>query len=317
VLTSGGDAPGMNAAIRAVVRTACGRDMQVTGVRHGYEGLIEGSMEPLSTRDVSNIIQRGGTILGTSRSPAFRTREGRESAHANLVERGVEGLVVIGGNGSYLGASDLHRDFGVPVIGLPGTIDNDVRGTDYTIGFNTAVNTALESIDRIRDTAFSHDRAFFIEVMGRKSGAIALASGIAGGAEAVLIPERKEDLNAFCRMLGEMSQRGKRSLIVVVAEGDQTGGAHALAERVQRETGIEGRVTILGHIQRGGTPTAFDRILASRMGVSAIDALQDGEEHAMIGIRGGRMVVSPLDLATEADDLRIEELLRVCRELAH
>ena len=317
VLTSGGDAPGMNAAVRAVVRTAAAAGVRVTGVADGYQGLLDGAFSDLTTRSVSSVIQLGGTLLGTSRCPGFHEPEGRAQAFGALKRRGVEGLVVIGGNGSYQGAIIFHREHGLPVMGLPGTIDNDVVSTNFTIGFDTAVNTAIQAIDRIRDTAHSLDRAFFIEVMGRKSGAIAVASAIAGGAEAVLVPEEQEPLARVLDRLREASARGKRSLVVVVAEGALAGGAQELAHAAEAELGIKGRVTVLGHVQRGGSPTALDRILASRMGVAAVRGLIAGERFTQVVVRGGQIELRPLDEATPVQDALRAELLDVCRELAH
>lgn len=316
VLTSGGDAPGMNAAIRAVVRSACGRGWRVDGVQDGYQGLVDGAFRPLGTRDVSNIIQLGGTILGTSRCARFETPEGRAEAMDNLRNHGVDALVVIGGNGSYQGAVVLHREHGFPVIGLPGTIDNDILGTNFTLGFDTAINTAIGAIDRIRDTANSLDRAFVIEVMGRRSGAIAITSAIAGGAEEVLVPERSGKEDAVLDRIRAAHARGKRSLIIVVAEGDASGRGAPFGERLKRELGISVRVTVLGHIQRGGSPTAFDRVLGSRMGVAAIKGLEAGETFAKVCIRGNSIVLAPLDETLKVQDALRAELLDVCHELA-
>jgi len=276
LLTSGGDAPGMNAAIRAVVRHALGRSLEVVGVRRGYAGLLAGELQPLTRAGVANIIQRGGTVLGTSRSAEFMQPEGRARAAAVLRGAGIEGLVVIGGDGTLHGATLLAEEHGVPVAGVPGTIDNDVYGTDFTIGFDTAVNTALEAIDRIRDTAASHERLFLVEVMGRTCGDIALGVGVAGGAEDVLLPEAPRDLLDLAAELRHSWERGKRSSIIVVSESGEQGRSFRLAEEVGRLTGLEPRVCILGHIQRGGTPMARDRVLASRLGAAAVDILLDG-----------------------------------------
>src|SRR6266446_1838331 len=276
VLTSGGDAPGMNAAIRAVVRHALGRSLEVVGIRRGYSGLLAGELQPLTRAGVANILQRGGTILGTSRSEEFRTKEGRARAAAVLRGAAIEGLVVIGGEGTFHGASLLAEEQAVAVAGVPGTIDNDVYGTDFTIGFDTAINTALEAIDRIRDTAASHERLFLVEVMGRTSGDIALGVGVAGGAEDVLIPEIPTDLIAVGHELRQSWQRGKRSRIIVVAESGEQGRVFRVADEIRELTGLEPRVCVLGHIQRGGTPTARDRILASRLGAAAVDVLLEG-----------------------------------------
>ncbi|RTI40977.1 6-phosphofructokinase, partial [Thermus scotoductus] len=273
VFTSGGDAPGMNAAIRAVVRQAYALGLEVIGIRRGYAGMILGEMVPLGVRDVANILQRGGTVLLTARSQEFLTEEGRAKAAEKLKAAGIEGLVAIGGDGTFRGAMRLLEEHKVPVVGVPGTIDNDLYGTDYTIGFDTAVNTALEAIDRIRDTAASHERVFFIEVMGRSSGFIALDVGLAGGAEVIAVPEEPVDPKTIAEGLMESLRRGKSSSIVVVAEGAYPGGAAGLLAAIQEHVRVEARVTVLGHIQRGGSPTAKDRILASRLGAAAVEAL--------------------------------------------
>ncbi|WP_126210116.1 6-phosphofructokinase, partial [Thermus scotoductus] len=266
VFTSGGDAPGMNAAIRAVVRQAYALGLEVIGIRRGYAGMILGEMVPLGVRDVANILQRGGTVLLTARSQEFLTEEGRAKAAEKLKAAGIEGLVAIGGDGTFRGAMRLLEEHKVPVVGVPGTIDNDLYGTDYTIGFDTAVNTALEAIDRIRDTAASHERVFFIEVMGRSSGFIALDVGLAGGAEVIAVPEEPVDPKTIAEGLMESLRRGKSSSIVVVAEGAYPGGAAGLLAAIQEHVRVEARVTVLGHIQRGGSPPAQDRFLASRPG---------------------------------------------------
>lgn len=294
VLTSGGDAPGMNAATRAVVRTAIVNGLSVTGIMRGYTGLITGDFELLQARSVSNIVQRGGTVLKTSRCEEFLEPEGRAQAAAHMTRAGIDGLVAIGGDGTFRGLRDLSVEHGVRCVGVPGTIDNDVYGTDFTIGFDTAVNTALESIDKIRDTAASHDRVFFIEVMGRNCGAIALEVGVAGGAEAVLIPEVESDIGRLCDILREGRRGGKTSFIIVVAEGAYAGGAHAVSDLVSDRLGIEGRVSVLGHVQRGGSPTASDRALASRMGRSAVEALVSGSTDIMVGVHCGAMTLVPL-----------------------
>jgi len=294
VLTSGGDAPGMNAAIRAVVRTAIARELEVTGVIRGYTGLIAGDFTPLKARSVSNIIQLGGTILKTSRSAEFLTPEGRAKAAARLASAGIDGLIAIGGDGTFRGLTALATEHGTRCIGIPGTIDNDVYGTDFTIGFDTAANTALESIDKIRDTAASLERIFFIEVMGRKCGALALEVGVSGGAEQILIPEIPVDLDGLCRLLEDGRRRGKTSYIIVVAEGALDGGARAAAESVKARLGIDYRVSILGHVQRGGSPTSFDRALASRLGKAAVEALVAGEAGKMVGMVCGRPSLVPL-----------------------
>ena len=295
VLTSGGDAPGMNACIRAVVRTAIYHDLEVVGVRRGYAGLIEGDMVEMNVSSVSNVIQRGGTILKTARSEEFKTPEGRARAAGNLREWGIDGLVVIGGDGTYRGADYLNKEWDIAVVGAPGTIDNDICGTDFTIGYDTAINVALDAVDRIRDTAASHERIFFIEVMGRDAGCIALDVGIAGGAEVILIPESQTDIDGMCGVLTRGRERGKTSSIVIVAEGDEAGGAYAIAEKVKVKTGLDYRVTILGHIQRGGSPTVRDRVLASKLGAAAVEALKDGISNVMAGEVNGAVKFTPLE----------------------
>ncbi len=317
VLTSGGDAPGMNAAVRAVVRTGVYNGLEVMGIERGYLGMMEGRMVPLEARSVSGIINRGGTILHTARCLPFKEPEGRTQAAKQLEEHGIDAVVVIGGDGSYRGAQKLHAEHGVPCIGLPGTIDNDIGGTEYTIGFDTALNIAMEAIDRVRDTAASHDRIFFVEVMGRHSGYIAILSGIAGGAEDVLTPEEPTDIDLLVDRMNEARARGKSSMIVVVAEGDDAGDAIAIARQVAEVSDFkDARVTVIGHLQRGGSPTAFDRVLASRMGVAAVEALIEGETGKMVGISREHMVLRPL---SEAWDCRTQfdpKLLRVARILS-
>ncbi len=316
VLTSGGDAPGMNAAIRAVVRVAHTQGVEVVGIRRGYAGMIEGEFQPLGPRDVANIIQRGGTILLTARSKAFMTREGRARAAAHLKDAGIDGLVVIGGDGTFHGAIKLIKEHQIPVVGVPGTIDNDLYGTDYTIGFDTAVNTALEAIDRIRDTAASHGRVFFIEVMGRDAGFIALDVGIAGGAEIIALPEIDVSPKEIAEVITRSAEKGKQSSIVVVAEGAYPGGAEALMRAVAELTGLEGRVTVLGHIQRGGSPTAKDRVLASRLGGAAAEALIGGASGVMLGEVEGEVALTPLHEAVgNRKDIR-RELYELARILA-
>ncbi len=293
VLTSGGDAPGMNAAIRAVVRTAEASGIEVLGVQRGYEGLIYGNFSPLPSRAVANIIQRGGTILETSRSPHFNSEAGRARALENLRYRGAQALVVIGGDGTMAGAAAFARESDVGVMFIPASIDNDIAGTDFSIGFDTAVNTALEAIDRIRDTAFAHVRLFFIEVMGRDSGFIALSVAVGGGAEAVVLPEMKFDIDVLCRRIEESQLRGKRSSIIVVSEGPTTGGAISIANAVKERVGMEARVVVLGHIQRGGAPTARDRLLASRLGTAAIKAIVEGRPPSLVGEDHGEVAYVP------------------------
>ncbi|MFD3005900.1 6-phosphofructokinase [Thermus tengchongensis] len=316
VFTSGGDAPGMNAAIRAVVRQAYALGLEVIGIRRGYAGMILGEMVPLGVRDVANILQRGGTILLTARSQEFLTEEGRAKAAEKLKEAGIEGLVAIGGDGTFRGAMRLLEEHKVPVVGVPGTIDNDLYGTDYTIGFDTAVNTALEAIDRIRDTAASHERVFFIEVMGRDSGFIALDVGLAGGAEVIAVPEEPVDPRAIAEGLLESLRRGKSSSIVVVAEGAYPGGAAGLLAAIREHVPVEARVTVLGHIQRGGSPTAKDRILASRLGAAAVQALAGGTSGVMVGEVEGEVELTPLKEAVERKKDINRALLALSRVLA-
>jgi 6-phosphofructokinase 1 len=290
VLTSGGDAPGMNACIRAIVRTGLYHGLEVFGVERGYQGLIEDWVIPMQSTSVSNIIQRGGTILKTARSIDFRTTDGRIRAYQNLQRHGIEGLVAIGGNGTYMGAQAFFEEFGMPIIGVPGTIDNDLFGTDSTIGFDTAVNTALEAIDRIRDTADSSDRMFFVEVMGRHTGYIALEVGIAGGAEAIVVPEVHTDADHIVTLLQQGWGRKKTSQLVIVAEGDDTGGVFNVVERIKEKVPeLNYRVTVLGHIQRGGSPSANDRVLASRLGAAAVEALLSGRKNEAVGVVNGEI----------------------------
>jgi len=284
----------MNAGIRAVVRSGIDRGLSVFGVYKGYDGLIDDVFVRLRHEDVSNIIQRGGTVLHSARSPRFLTPEGRSSAAASLSGRGVDGLVVIGGDGSFRGADLLSREHGIPVVGVPGTIDNDIWGTDMTIGFDTAVNTALESVDRIRDTAAAHDMLFIIEVMGRTAGFIALEVGIGSGAEAILIPETTTDLERVCEKVRNRLNGGRTSNILVVAEGDEAGTAFDIAAGIERLSGLKSRITVLGHVQRGGSPSATDRVLASKLGWAAVDALMDGAAPCMVGIMAGNVVRHPL-----------------------
>lgn len=284
VFTSGGDAPGMNAALRAVVRAAIYYKKEIYGIMQGYEGMIEGDIVKLGARSVGNIIQRGGTILKTARSKEFRTKEGREKAFLNLKKHGIEALVAIGGDGTFTGLHKLQEEYSIPAICIPGTIDNDIAGTDFTVGFDTATNTAVEAIDKIRDTALSHNRLFFVEVMGRNSGYIAINSGIAGGAVATIIPEETMKLDELFAKLDEGGKTNKKSSLIVVAEGSKLGSAMELAKKVsERNNYFDIKVTILGHLQRGGSPTYFDRVLASRMGVAAIEGLLNGERDVMVG----------------------------------
>ena len=293
VLTSGGDAPGMNAAIRAIVRCAVYRGLEVTGIRRGFSGLINGEFEQFDRRSVANIIQKGGTILETSRCNEMFTVEGRHKAIDALKAEHIDGCIIIGGDGSFRGAQALTEESDIAFIGVPGTIDNDIWGSDYTIGFNTAVNTALDAIDRIRDTASAFERIFFVEVMGRKSGFIALTVGLAGGAEQIIIPEIKIDIEDLCRNLTESFTRGKRSSIIVVAEGNQLEDTINIAKYVEMRLKVESRLCTLGHVQRGGSPTATDRILASVLGIAAVEGLLDGKEGTAAGQINGEVVYTP------------------------
>jgi 6-phosphofructokinase 1 len=314
VLTSGGDAPGMNAAIRGVVRHALGRGLEVVGIRRGFAGLLAGELEPLTRAGVANVIQRGGTLLGTSRSEEFRDPAGRARAAAVLRGGGITGLVVIGGDGTLEGATLLHDEHGIVIAGIPGTIDNDVWGTETTLGFDTAVNTALDAIDRIRDTAASHDRLFLVEVMGRTCADIALAVGVAGGAEDVLLPQDDRDIELLASDLRRSWERGKRSSIVVVAEGGEESRAFVLSRRLEL-AGFEPRVCVLGHIQRGGRPTAHDRILGSRLGAAAVEILLDGET-AVAGEAAGRIVRIGLRDAWERPRPVPDDLVALVKDLA-
>lgn len=317
VLTSGGDAPGMNAAIRAVVRTGIYHGLEVFGIVKGYAGMVENEIIPMHSRSVANIIQRGGTILKTARCKDFYEKEGRKKAYENLKKHGIDGVIVIGGDGSFRGADIFSREHDIPFIGLPGTIDKDIAGTDFTIGFDTAVNTAVEAIDKIRDTADAHDRLFIIEVMGRDAGYIALHSGIATGAENILIPERKTDIEELVNSLQEKEKRKKLVNLVVVAEGDNFGGADDVAKVIRERIPLADiRVCILGHIQRGGAPSCLDRLLASRMGYHAVECLIEGKFNVMIGIMNNKMHYTPLEKAVKAKQRISEEWIRIVKILA-
>ena len=310
ILTSGGDSPGMNAAIRAVTRAAIFAGWKVYGIYRGYEGLIHGEMKEFTSESVSNTIQRGGTILKSARSDDFLTVEGRVKAYENLRKHHIDALVVIGGNGSLSGAQDLAREHDVTVIGLPGTIDNDLYGTDSTIGYDTALNTIVDCVDKIRDTATSHDRIFFVEVMGRDAGFLAQNSAIAAGAEAAIIPEDRTDIDQLAQFIGRGIRKSKNSSIVLVSEKD--GGAMHYAERVRTEyPEFDVRVTILGHLQRGGRPTAYDRILASRLGVAAIEALKEGQRNIMVGVKNDQIVYVPIARAVKINRPIEKELINV------
>ena len=316
VLTSGGDSPGMNAAIRAVVRSGIYYGMEVYGVMRGYSGLYEGDIFKMESKSVANIIQRGGTILKTARCKEFYTPEGRKKAYENLKKLGIEGLVIIGGDGSFRGAQIFSTEYDIPCIGLPGTIDKDIAGTDFTIGFDTAVNTAVQAIDKVRDTADAHDRLFIIEVMGRDSGYIALHSGIATGAENILIPEKKTDVEEIVTALKEKHGRKKLVNIIVVAEGEQFGATELGRVITERIPGQEVRVCILGHIQRGGSPTCLDRLIASRMGYAAVECLMEGRFNVFVGIVNNRMNYISLDQAIKKKQKVNEEWMKIVKILS-
>ena len=317
VLTSGGDSPGMNAAIRAVVRTGVYYGLEVYGIMRGYQGLIENDIFKMESRSVANIIQRGGTILKTARCKIFHKPEGRQQAYDILKSRGIDGLVIIGGDGSFRGAVEFSKEFDIPCIGLAGTIDKDILGTDFTIGFDTAVNTAVEAIDKIRDTADAHDRLFIIEVMGRDAGYIALHSGIATGAENILIPERKTDMEDLIQSLQEKEKRKKLVNLIVVAEGDEFGGADEVAKEVKsRLPSVETRVCILGHIQRGGAPTCLDRLIASRMGYHAVESLIQGRHNVFVGILNNKINYVPLEKVGKRKGTVSDEWMRIVKILA-
>lgn len=316
VLTSGGDAPGMNAAIRAVVRTGIFYKLEVYGIKRGFQGMIDNDIFKMESTSVANIIQRGGTILKTARCKDFFTVEGRKKAFKNLKKHGINGLVIIGGDGSFRGAQIFSHEFDIPCIGLPGTIDKDIAGTDFTIGFDTAVNTAVEAIDKVRDTADAHDRLFIIEVMGRDSGYIALHSGIATGAENILIPERKTDVEDVLNALVEKHGRKKLVNIIVVAEGDEFGAVELGKVITERIPDQEVRVTILGHIQRGGSPTCFDRLIASRMGYSAVECLLEGKFNLFVGIVNNKMHYTPLDKAVKKKQQMSEDWMKIVKILS-
>ncbi|MDP9077015.1 MAG: 6-phosphofructokinase [Bacteroidota bacterium] len=317
VFTSGGDSPGMNAAIRAVVRSAIYYDMEVTGIRRGYDGMIRGDLFPMNRKSVSNIIQRGGTILKTARSEQFRTPEGRKIAYDNLKSHNVDALVAIGGDGTFRGARVFSEEFDIPVMGLPGTIDNDLCGTDFTIGYDTAINTVIDAVDKIRDTAESHDRLFIVEVMGRDSGLIALRTGIAAGAETILIPESKTDINAVFDKLAN-GRKDKTSKIIMLAENGEAGDAFEVGRQIkERFPNYDTRVSVLGHIQRGGRPSCMDRVLASRLGVAAVEALKAGHSNEMVGLIHNDIAFTKFEHATKhigeinPDFLKIVELLSI------
>lgn len=317
VLTSGGDSPGMNAAIRAVVRTGIYHGLEVYGIMRGYQGLIEDDIQKMESRSVANIIQRGGTILKTARCKEFYDYEGRKKGFENLKRRGIDGLAIIGGDGSFRGAVQFSKEFDIPCVGIAGTIDKDILGTDFTIGFDTAVNTAVEAIDKVRDTMDAHDRIFIIEVMGRDAGYIALHSGIATGAENILIPERKTDINDIISSLVETERRKKLVNLIIVAEGEEYGGAVGV-EKILKEKlpHAEIRKCILGHIQRGGSPTCLDRLIASRMGYHAVESLMEGRHNVFVGILNNKMHYIPLENAVKSKGKINEEWLKIVKILA-
>lgn len=313
VFTSGGDSPGMNAAIRSVVRTCAFHNIECVGIYRGYEGMIEGDFKPLTARSVKDIINKGGTFLKSARSKAFMTKEGRKKAYDNLVAEQVDALVVIGGDGSFTGALVFNEEFGFPVMGIPGTIDNDIYGTSHTLGYDTALNTVVDCIDKIRDTASSHNRLFFVEVMGRDAGHIALNVGVGAGAEEILIPEEDLGLDRLLESLRRSKQSGKSSSIVVVAEGDKTGkNVFELKDYVEQNMSeYEVRVSVLGHMQRGGSPSCFDRVLASRMGVTAVESLLEGKSNYMVGLIKDEISLTPLEQAVKGKSEIDQELIRV------
>lgn len=313
VFTSGGDSPGMNAAIRAVVRTCAYMEVNCVGIYRGYQGMIEADFKPMDARSVNNIINKGGTILKSARCDDFRTVEGRKKAHENLVKEGIDALVVIGGDGSFTGAMMFNKEFGFPMIGIPGTIDNDIFGTANTLGFDTALNTVVEIIDKIRDTASSHNRLFFVEVMGRDVGHIALNVGVGAGAEEILIPEENLGLERLLESLKRSKKSGKSSSIVVVAEGDKIGkSVFELKDYVEEHLPIyDVRVSVLGHLQRGGAPSCFDRVLACRMGVKAVESLLAGKSNLMVGIQNSEITLTPISKAIKGHTKIDKELIRV------
>ena len=313
VLTSGGDSPGMNTALRAVVRTCAFHKLECVGVSRGFQGLINDEVKILNTRSVRGIINRGGTMLYSARSKEFRSKEGRIKAYENIKKHNIDAIVIIGGDGSFTGGMIFQKEFNVPVIGIPGTIDNDLFGTSHTLGYDTALNTVMEAIDKIRDTAISHDRLFFVEVMGRDAGHIALNSGIAIGAQEILIPEEKIGIDELIISLKKSKNSGKTSSIVVVAEGDKTGeNVFELAKSVEQKfPDYEIKVSVLGHMQRGGSPSCFDRVLATRMGVKAVESLMSGEFSKMIGVKEGEITLTPLNFAIKGKSKINSELLRV------
>ncbi|MBE8712435.1 6-phosphofructokinase [Sphingobacterium hungaricum] len=308
VFTSGGDAPGMNAAIRAVVRTALFNEKKITAIYQGYQGMIEGNFCEMQSRSVSSIIQKGGTILKSARCLEFKTKEGRQTAFENLQKEGIDALVAIGGDGTFTGANLFSLEYGIPVVCIPGTIDNDLNGSDYTLGYDTANNTVIEAIDKIKDTAASHSRLFFVEVMGRDSGCIALNAGVASGAEAILLPEKDTAISELIDMLETAADKNKSSTIVIVAEGDKNGGAYNVEKHVKQKFDYyDTKVSILGHLQRGGSPSSFDRVLATKMGYHAVQELLKGSTRVTIGIRGNKIVTTPLEEALNKSEFKLDE----------
>jgi len=317
VFTSGGDAPGMNAAVRAVVRTATFHDLHIYGIFRGYQGMIEGNIKRLETKDVGNIIHRGGTILKTARSEDFRTPKGRKAAYESLLAHDIDGCVAIGGNGTFTGADIFSKEYGIPFVGVPGTIDNDLFGTDYTIGFDTAVNTAVEAVDRIRDTADSHNRLFFVEVMGRHTGFIALKTAIGSGAACCMIPETEISIDKLIQTLQKGAKRKKLFSLVIVAEGNQNGGATELAKMVTEKFDYyDAKVTIIGHLQRGGAPSGMDRLLASQMGFAAVEGLLNGKKNVMAGIINQKIEYTPFEDAINKSKIPDQDLIRMSEILA-
>ena len=313
VLTSGGDAPGMNAAVRSVVRSCVYNNVKITGILFGYQGIIDNKMKPMDARSVNNIINKGGTILKTARCEEFRSENGRKKAYDNIKKNQIDALVVIGGDGTFTGSMIFQKEFSIPIIGIPGTIDNDIYGTQFTIGYDTALNTVINAIDKIRDTAISHNRLFFVEVMGRDAGHIAINAGIGAGAEEILVPEANMGLERLLDSLKRSEKSGKSSSIVVVAEGDKTGkNVFEIASYIEKNMPeYEVRVSVMGHMQRGGSPSCFDRVLASRMGVYAVEKLLSGESNSMIGITNNEMTLCPLERAIKGKSEINKNLIRV------